>query len=283
MLDRRTFYTTSSNSEGFAASHFCRKSWEAYLEPNAQSLLWDVLRHLKCFCFLSRNADRVWISCLQNITRGVECMFVCEAWWFVRPSVGLTEAAECVSPPSVGATVLHGLFGSQSNSIIHSSGWFSNVMFSLKVWIHGGGFGSLCNWKLLSGWLPSSVVKRWSCDHSAFCIRDLISRSDLDLSLSGISVSHCQERVIVRSFSFSGGVTVGRLLIVGSLSLLGGSHVGTLSLSWGSHCQECFTVGRSQCRECSGYLLVMEVHQCGMRYSMLSESRTCHNEKLWIL
>ena len=71
----------------------------------------------------------------------------------------------------------------------------------------------------------------------------------LSFSLSG--ASHCQELFILW-----GSLTVGRLLIVGSFSLLGGSHVGSLSLSWGSHCQEFFAAGRSRCRECSGSFVV---------------------------
>ena len=107
---------------------------------------------------------------------------------------------------------------------------------------------------------------------------------DLDLSLSGLSVSHCQERFIVRSLFILWGIpNAGRLLTVGSFSLPGGSYVESLSLSWGSHCQEFITVRRSQCRERSGSFLVMEVHQCGMRYSMLSESKAWHSDKFWVL
>ena len=58
-----------------------------------------------------------------------------------------------------------------------------------------------------------------------------------------------------------------RLLIIGSFSLLGGSHVGSLSLSGGSHCQELFTVGELDVRSAQVHLLLsMEAEQSGMRY-----------------
>ena len=99
----------------------------------------------------------------------------------------------------------------------------------------------------------------------------------LDLSLSGLSVSHCQERLIVRSLSFFRGVPLlGGFSLLGAFQLSGGSHVGSFSLSWGSHCQEFFTVGRSRCRECSGSFVVKYDLLNPSSYPSTSSSYLCH-------